>query len=185
MHFAPDTEIGLNAATALVNTEPGRESEQDGLPDVAALRAFVREWGWTGRLDGTDAELRQVRQAREQILRLWRGDEAQTVEVVNELLRQAQAVPQLVRHDDWDWHVHATTADAPLATRMIVEAAMAFLDLVRGDALDRRGDCAADDCDCVLIDLSRNRSRRYCDAGCGNRANVAAYRARRAGAESG
>ena len=41
------------------------------------------------------------------------------------------------------------------------------------------GLCAAPDCDFVVIDLSRNRSRRFCDSGCGNRANVAAYRARR------
>ena len=33
----------------------------------------------------------------------------------------------------------------------------------------------------LLIDLSRNHSRRFCDDGCGNRANVAAYRARRRG----
>jgi predicted RNA-binding Zn ribbon-like protein len=33
----------------------------------------------------------------------------------------------------------------------------------------------------VLVDLSKNRSRRFCDSGCGNRTNVAAYRARRAG----
>jgi hypothetical protein len=36
------------------------------------------------------------------------------------------------------------------------------------------------DCDQVLVDLSRNRSERYCDARtCGNRVHVAAYRARR------
>jgi predicted RNA-binding Zn ribbon-like protein len=32
----------------------------------------------------------------------------------------------------------------------------------------------------VLVDLSKNRSRRFCEQNCGNRANVAAYRARRA-----
>jgi predicted RNA-binding Zn ribbon-like protein len=31
----------------------------------------------------------------------------------------------------------------------------------------------------VVLDLSRNRSRKFCDSGCGNRSNVAAYRARR------
>ena len=40
--------------------------------------------------------------------------------------------------------------------------------------------CAADDCTDVLVDLSRNKSKRYCDTGnCGNRTNVAAYRARK------
>ena len=57
---------------------------------------------------------------------------------------------------------------------------MGFLDLIREDQLDRLRTCAADDCDDVLVDLSKNRSKRYCDTGnCGNRANVAAYRARK------
>lgn len=34
----------------------------------------------------------------------------------------------------------------------------------------------------MFVDLSKNRSRRYCDTGnCGNRQHVAAYRERRAG----
>jgi predicted RNA-binding Zn ribbon-like protein len=57
---------------------------------------------------------------------------------------------------------------------------MAFLDLIRSDALGRLRICAAEDCDDVLIDLSKNSSKRYCTTGnCGNRTNVAAYRARK------
>ena len=40
--------------------------------------------------------------------------------------------------------------------------------------------CAAPDCDDVLVDLSKNRSRRFCGTTCANRVNVAAFRARRA-----
>jgi predicted RNA-binding Zn ribbon-like protein len=40
--------------------------------------------------------------------------------------------------------------------------------------------CAAPDCDAVVMDLSRNRSRIFCDTGnCANRQHVAAYRERR------
>ena len=48
------------------------------------------------------------------------------------------------------------------------------------DELARLRVCAADDCEDVVVDLSKNRSKRYCDGTCGNRANVAAYRARKA-----
>ena len=41
--------------------------------------------------------------------------------------------------------------------------------------------CAADDCEGLVLDLSRNRSRRYCSTACGNRKAVAAYRARQRG----
>jgi predicted RNA-binding Zn ribbon-like protein len=54
-------------------------------------------------------------------------------------------------------------------------------DVIRMKELDRLRVCAGERCERVLVDLSKNRSRRFCEAGCGNRANVAAYRARRAG----
>ena len=106
------------------------------------------------------------------------------MEGVNRLLREARALPQLLKHDEWDWHLHATTRDAPLADRMGTEAAMALVDVIRSKEMDRMLVCAADDCDAVVLDLSRNRSKRYCDTGnCANRAHVAAYRARRAAGE--
>jgi predicted RNA-binding Zn ribbon-like protein len=58
---------------------------------------------------------------------------------------------------------------------------MALIDLIRTDQLSRLKSCAGEGCDFVFVDLSRNRSRRFCsDGGCGNRAHVAAYRKRRA-----
>jgi predicted RNA-binding Zn ribbon-like protein len=175
--FAHDTETALVAAAALVNTaDPGDE----GLPDVTALDDFLRVYGWTGRHDRTDAELRAVRKLRERLRPLWLADEDGVVEIVNTLLREANALPQLVKHDGEPYHLHATSPQAPLATRMAVEAAMAFVDIVRGAALDRLRICAYPTCDNVVVDLSRNRSRRFCDAGCGNRAAVTAYRARKA-----
>jgi predicted RNA-binding Zn ribbon-like protein len=56
---------------------------------------------------------------------------------------------------------------------------MAMIDVVRADELDRLAVCAADDCAGLVLDLSRNRSRRFCSTACGNRRAVAAYRARR------
>jgi predicted RNA-binding Zn ribbon-like protein len=104
-------------------------------------------------------------------------DEA--VVLVNELLREASALPQLVKHDGWEYHVHATSPDAPLADRMAVDLAMAMADVIRTGELGRLRYCAADDCEHVLIDLSKNRSRRFCGLSCANRVNVAAYRSRR------
>jgi predicted RNA-binding Zn ribbon-like protein len=68
---------------------------------------------------------------------------------------------------------------------MGTEAAMALVDVIRSKEMDRLRVCAADDCDAVVLDLSRNRSKLYCDTGnCANRTHVAAYRARKAsGAE--
>jgi predicted RNA-binding Zn ribbon-like protein len=174
--FAHDTEVALQAAAALVNSA-ATGTEQ--LTDVAALDEFVQSWGWTGARCRDQAELDAVRALRPRLRQFWSGDTDQVVASVNRLLAEAHAVPQLVRHDEWDYHLHATPADAPLATRMAVEAAMAVTDVIRAGELSRLSVCDYPGCGNVVVDLSRNRSRRYCEAGCGNRAAVAAYRARK------
>jgi predicted RNA-binding Zn ribbon-like protein len=181
MIFAHDTEVALAEVAALVNTLGPAD---DRLSDLAALDAFVRTWGWTGKRDRDEAELRAVRALRPQLRRFWEVDEDAVVTMVNELLRAGHALPQLVKHDGWDYHMHATPSDAPLATRMAVEAAMAFVDVVRSKELGRLRICEYPGCADVVVDLSKNRSKRYCDGGCGNRAAVAAYRARKAGTEA-
>jgi predicted RNA-binding Zn ribbon-like protein len=110
---------------------------------------------------------------------IWTADEDSVVAVVNRLLQDGQALPQLVRHDGWGYHVHATEPTASLADRMGVEAAMALADVVRAGALDRLRRCAAGGCDNALVDLTKNASRRFCGSNCANREHVAAYRARR------
>lgn len=173
--FAHDTEAALQAAAALVNTAG---TEDDGLPDVAALKAFLEEWEWSGPHAGDATELAAVRSLRPRLRRLWHLDEDGVADQVNALLREAGALPQLVAHDGWGYHLHATAPDAPLADRMLAEAAMAFLDVVRQGELDRLRTCDADDCEAVLVDLSRNRARRFCSTTCANRVHVAAFRAR-------
>lgn len=176
MLFSHDTEVALQSAAALVNTV---QREGDTLADVAALDRFVAQWGWTGSRRRDRAELEQVRALRPRLRRIWGLDEDGVVAEVNAILGDARALPQLVRHDAWDYHLHATPPDAPLADRMAVEAAMAFVDVVRQKQLDRLRVCDADDCDDVVVDLSKNRSKRYCSATCSSRVNVAAFRARR------
>ena len=177
--FAHDTEVALAAAAALVNTAG---PDEELMPDVAALDEFFRAYGWTGRREHTRAELRSVQALRPRLRRLWEADEDEVVATVNALLRESNALPQLVRHGEWSYHLHATPADAPLATRMAVEAAMAFVDVVRSGELSRLRICDYPDCGNVVVDLSKNRSKRFCEAGCGNRAAVGAYRARKAAA---
>ncbi|MFP5348166.1 MAG: CGNR zinc finger domain-containing protein [Actinomycetes bacterium] len=181
MVFTHDTEVALLTAAALVNTLGDGSVEGDTLATEKDLDRFVDQWQFTGSRRHDRAELDAVRELRLELQRLWTTDDAEVVaDGVNRMLASARALPQLVRHDQWDWHLHATTPDQPLATRMAVEAAMALVDVVRGDELSRLRVCEADDCQDVHVDLSRNRSRRYCEARCGNRTNVAAYRARKA-----
>ncbi len=177
MLFAHDTEVSLAATAALVNT--GRDGTE-GLPDEAALDRFVTQWRWTGERTRDRAELEAVRSLRPRLAQLWDLREDEAAALVNTLLREAGALPQLVKHDGWDYHLHATSPDAPLADRIAVDAAMAFTDVIRTGQLDRLRRCAAEDCDHVHVNLSKNRSRRFCGTACANRVNVAAYRTRQA-----
>jgi predicted RNA-binding Zn ribbon-like protein len=113
--------------------------------------------------------------------RLLTAERDDAAELVNTLLADAHAVPQLRRHDGLDWHIHAVPADAPLDRRIAVEAAMAMVDVIRADELSRLSLCADDRCEGLVLDLSRNRSRRFCSRACANRNAVAAYRARHRG----
>jgi predicted RNA-binding Zn ribbon-like protein len=176
--FAPDTELGLQAAAALVNTARAFDG-QDLLPDPAALDAFCREVQWAGRRTGDEEELQAVRDLRPRLAQWWSLDEDGAVDLVNALLRECHALPQLVKHDHWPYHLHATDLDAPLADRMAVEAAMAMMDVIRMGELGRLQICADSQCDDVYVDLSKNRSKRFCSSSCSNRTNVAAFRARR------
>ncbi|MBF4571605.1 CGNR zinc finger domain-containing protein [Herbiconiux sp. VKM Ac-1786] len=182
MVFAYDTEATLAFASALIDATGGiSNGNPEGLADVGDLERMLDEHGYSGRRDLDAAELDEVRALRPEFRRFWEVSRDEAVALVNGILRDAKALPQLVRHDDWDWHLHATEADAPLAIRMRVEFAMAFIDVIRSDEFDRLRVCEASDCSAVLVDLSRNRSKRYCDIGnCGNRMNVIAYRARQA-----
>jgi predicted RNA-binding Zn ribbon-like protein len=179
--FAHDTEVALAAAADLVNT--ARQSTGDTLTTVAELDEFIGKWEYTGVRRRDARELEAVRALRPVLAQLWDVDEDAAVAILNRLLAEANALPHLVKHDAWDYHLHATRPDAPLADRLAVEAAMAFVDVVRTKELARLRVCAAEDCRDVYVDLSKNRSRRFCDASCANRTNVSAYRARKAGAD--
>ena len=174
MVFTHDTEASLLAAVTLVNSA----DDPDTLTTLEELEAFLDEHAFTGSRSGDAAELDAVRALRPRLRTLMTSDRDTAAALVNDLLDEEHALPQLVRHGEHDWHVHAVAPDAPLATRMAVEAAMAMIDVIRADEMSRLDVCADHDCEGLVLDLSRNRSRRFCSTACTNRAAVAAYRAR-------
>lgn len=186
MVFVHDVEMSLRATAALVNTLPDIGVDAaDTLADGADLDAYLEVYPYTGAVLRDQGELEAVRANRRRLRALWDTDRDGAVPLVNAMLRDGRALPQLVIHDGYDWHIHAAEATAPLATRMLVESAMAFVDVIRTDQWDRVRTCEADDCRAVYVDYSKNGSKRYCDTGnCGNRMNVIAYRRRKA-TESG
>ena len=163
------------AAVALVNSA----EQPDTLTTLEQLDAFFGTYGYSGWSTRKRADLDDIRAIRPEVRRLLTATRDEAVATVNLWLAEARAVPRLVRHDEMDWHVHAIADTAPMASRIRVETAMAMIDVIRADEMSRLGLCADDDCRGIVLDLSRNRSRRFCSTACTNRAAAAAYRARR------
>ncbi len=179
MGFAHDTIAALVLAADLVNA--------DELTDLGALEVFLDKHQVDPRPRATQADLDAVRALRPRLRAIWQATTSEHLaELINELLRASGARPWLTDHGGgWGWHLHVTDHEATLEHRIAAQAAFAFADLVRLREADRLRLCGAPDCDAVLVDLSKNRSRLYCDTGnCGNRQHVAAYRERRAGRDT-
>ncbi|GAA0968419.1 CGNR zinc finger domain-containing protein [Actinocorallia libanotica] len=178
MIFTHDTEHALGIMVDLVNSaEGGRE----GLPDLTALRSFVAASRMSGVPSLREEDLAQVRRLRAAFREVFLApDPAAAVPLVNTLLGAVRVTPHLTDHDGYDWHVHFFAPGSRVGEHLAVECGMALAYVLAAGELDRLSACAADGCDRVLVDLSRNRCRRFCDSRtCGNRAHVAAYRARR------
>lgn len=175
-----DTRCALDCVVDLLNTAPDCEG-REGLADLDALRRFVAR----NRLSDVDrlgeADLAAVRRVRERFAEVFTtpGTRA-AADLINTLVAEAGTTPRLTDHDSYDWHVHYFAPGASLAEHLAADGGMALAFLVVDGESERLRRCAAPDCRRAFVDLSRNRSRRYCDSRtCGNRLHVAAYRARR------
>jgi hypothetical protein len=105
---------------------------------------------------------------------------AQTVALLNELLRRFRAQPYLTDDSDQPYHLHFHGDDHQTAVEALAgELVLALALVVDAYGTDRFGVCGARACDRVYVDLTRNGSRRYCSDACGARSKMAAHRARR------
>lgn len=175
-----DTRIALDVVVDLVNTAP--ESEPvDGLPDVEALYGFAERHLISGVGDLGEKDLRAVKDVRGRFAEIFAASDARTAaDLINHLVAAAGTTPQLTDHDGYDWHVHYFSPDASISDHLAADCGMALAFIVVAGEQERLRRCEAPDCRHAFVDLSRNRSRRYCSSRtCGNRLHVAAYRARR------
>jgi predicted RNA-binding Zn ribbon-like protein len=178
--FSHDTEHALQIVVDLVNTGPPATTTEH-LPDLPALQEFVDHNRLSATRDLDAGDLGAIRCLRDRLHEVFRAaeDKESAVRLVNAIIAEARTSPHLTDHDDYDWHVHFFAPGARLSEHLAAEGGIALAYVIAADELDRLRICEAPDCSRVLVDLSRNRCRRYCDSRtCGNRMHVAAYRAR-------
>jgi predicted RNA-binding Zn ribbon-like protein len=171
-------------------------ARSQGILSAADARALRRADGKTIWPDDVVASVRDLRLLLHRMFtdvaenRLPRPDDLSALEAV---LADAGERRALVRTADgrlaWGWRSTAKVpADLPpdrraaaAGARILGAVARSAADLLTGGELDRVKVCDAHDCGWFFVDVSRNKSRRWCDmAGCGNRDKARRYRARHA-----
>lgn len=180
MIFSHDTEHSLLCVVDLVNSAD-RGSTPELLPDVHSLESFVERHRVSEIGPLTTEDVDAVHRLRERVRRIFTAtDDREAALAVNRVIADCPVTPRLTDHDDYAWHMHYFTPGARLAEHLAVDCGIALGRVLAAGERDRLRICEAPDCEQVLVDLSRNRSKRYCDARtCGNRLHVAAYRERR------
>ena len=109
------------------------------------------------------------------------GDPA-AVATLNDALAEAMAHARLnvtAEGFAWDW----AGADPAALDQMLWPVVQSAVDLLTSPELDRVGECADDrGCGWLFLDMTKNRSRRWCDMrDCGNRAKARRHYAKRKG----
>jgi predicted RNA-binding Zn ribbon-like protein len=183
--FSHDIVRSLECVVDLVNTAPA-QSGTEQLTDLEALSDFVSRHAVSEVGELADRDLDEVRGLRTAISGVVDApDDRAAAVAVNSLVSRAAVSPRLTDHDGYGWHLHYFAPGASLAEHLTVDCGMALAHVVASGERERLRRCEAPDCEQALVDLSRNRSKRYCDARtCGNRLHVAAYRERRRAASA-
>lgn len=95
--------------------------------------------------------------------------------MLNRELRRASADARLVASADgveWRWEGNAEALD-----QMLVPIARSAAELLTSPEVDRVRECSSDTCGWLFLDVSKNRSRRWCDMKtCGNLQKVRRHR---------
>ncbi|MEU9603407.1 CGNR zinc finger domain-containing protein [Streptomyces sp. NPDC048057] len=131
--------------------------EQDALADPAAGRRWAREHGG----DGSLAELALLREARDALRDVVRGNRSPTT--LGPLLEGVHQIPEITS-DGLRW-----TVQTPPHARLAVETVLAWA-ATEQHTPGRLRPCANTECQLFLLDRSRANRARWCSmAVCGNR----------------
>jgi len=171
MQLNPYGQDAIELAVDLANSRPASAAE---LVDRCVAAGVVFE-------EGTPApDLDEVLRFLDQWCAVVdESDFAQRAATLNALLAESTAHPRLTDHVG-GWHIHYRDTVISFAhkLRALVSAGTALH--LAGRGMHRLGRCAADGCDRVYADTSRNGRQRYCSPACANRDAVRRHRARRA-----
>lgn len=143
------------------------------------LAAVLRTHGEPEPVEITPAGLADLRQAGDELLRVFRAaDVGEAATAINELLSGRAHPPRLTAHGGGSgWHLHVDASDdAPWGEWFLTSSCLALAVLLAERQQPPAGICASLSCGRPFVNTGRGSERRYCSATCGTRERVAAYR---------
>ena len=168
MKFSHYTENGAAQAAELVNLFA------DGEPALDTVHTLVGD----ERL--TVEDLPAVAALADDLAEVFAaGDAEAAMASVNALLDRTPVRPHVSDHDGEEPHLHYVDEDAGRVACLAAYTAMSLALTLCDGGVQRLCRCAAEGCERVFVDTSRNAQRRFCCEAHANRTHVARHRSRR------
>ncbi|MGI9611277.1 MAG: CGNR zinc finger domain-containing protein [Acidimicrobiales bacterium] len=169
-----EIRVTLETAIELIN---GRSEDEFDVRNALEQRGFSRASNASAasisRLDLRMGELEPL------FVDLPGTEPAVAISRVNEQLTEVEIAPSIVAHDGVGPHMHWTPTSATFDEQVVADVLMALAHELCDNGTSRFGHCAAESCDDLFYDATRNRSRRFCDdPKCASRTHTAHHRAR-------
>lgn len=170
MHLNPYGADAVLLAAALQRVRPATPDE---------LEAICRRSAVAIDRHATNADVTLVHT----VLDRWLGvvdatTEQDRADRLNALLSEYAAHPRMTNHAGTGWHVHYRDQHLRLGRVVAALVSVGTALHLAGRGMHRLGRCAAEACDGVVVDVSRNGRQRYCSPACANRDAVRRHRAR-------
>lgn len=168
MQFSHYTENGAATAADLVNLFV------DGTPTLEQVHAVVGDTRI--RAD----EMPAVAALAADLAPVFGADDVSVaMKAVNALLEKTPIQPHVSDHDGEPPHLHYVVEEAGRLACLAAHTAMSLAITLCDHGPQRLCRCAAEGCERVFVDTSRNASRRFCCEAHANRTHVARHRSRR------
>jgi predicted RNA-binding Zn ribbon-like protein len=175
LRLPDDVAAWAELAAALVNTRPRATDPPEKLASAADLDRLLERCPEPAPR-ATAADLDAVRALRTELMRVFEADTLDALaDAANPLLARGATGWTMAPRPGGGWGL-GPSGGADVAARLGAGCARGLAELAIAYGIERLHLCAADDCLCAVVDVSRNGARRYCSRTCANRTNVRRHR---------